>query len=98
MIKKNKIIKLTSATYLKDFKLRLIFNDGVSQTIDFKFFLDSSSNPDIKKFLNLKKFKNFSFENGELMWGDFELIFPIIDLYENNIMKSSSGKKERRVS
>ena len=23
--------------------------------------------------------------NGKLMWGDYDLIFPIIDLYENNL-------------
>ncbi len=27
------------------------------------------------------------------MWGDFDLIFPIIDLYENNLIKATHDKK-----
>jgi len=85
MSKKAKIIKLASVTYLKEYKLNLIFADGVSQLVDFQPFLESSTHAEVKKYLNLKKFKNFNFENNELMWGDFDLIFPIIDLYENNL-------------
>ena len=93
MSKKTKIIKLISVTYLKEFKLNLIFADGVSQLVDFKPFLESSSHAEVKKYLNLKKFKKFNFENNELMWGDFDLIFPIIDLYENNLIRNAQDKK-----
>lgn len=95
MSKKLKIIKLVSVIYLNDFKLNLTFADGVSQDIDFKPFLESSSHLEVKKYLNLKKFKKFNFKNNELMWGDFDLIFPIIDLYENNILRPNSVKKSR---
>lgn len=95
MSKKAKIIKLVSATYLKEFKLNLVFADGVSKLVDFKPFLESSNHAEVKKYLNLKKFKKFNFENNELMWGDFDLIFPIIDLYENNIMRLNLEKKKR---
>jgi hypothetical protein len=95
MSKKAKIIKLASATYLKEFKLNLVFTDGVSQLVDFQPFLESSTHVEVKKYLNLKKFKNFNFENNELMWGDFDLIFPIIDLYENNLLRTNLEKKNR---
>ena len=95
MIKKAKIIKLTSVTYLKEYKLNHIFADGFSQLVDFQPFLESSTHAEVKKYLNLKKFKNFNFENNELMWGDFDLIFPIIDLYENNLLRTNLEKKNR---
>jgi hypothetical protein len=92
---KTKIIKLVSATYFKEYKLNLVFADGVTQLVDFKPFLDSSNHLDVKKYLDLKKFKKFNFENNELMWGDFDLIFPIIDLYENNLLRVKLEKKKR---
>ncbi len=95
MSKNSKIVKLVSATYLKEFKLNLIFADGVSQLVDFQPFLESSTHTEVKKYLSLKKFKNFNFENNELMWGDFDLIFPIIDLYENNLLRTNLEKKNR---
>ncbi len=95
MSKKNKIIKLVSATYFKEYKLNLVFADGVTQLVDFKPFLESSKHLEVRKYLDLKKFKRFSFDNNELMWGDFDLIFPIIDLYENNIMRTKQGNKKR---
>jgi hypothetical protein len=94
MSKKNKIIKLVSVTYSKEYKLNLVFADGVSQLVDFKPFLESSRHQEVKKYLDLKKFKKFNFESNELMWGDFDLIFPIIDLYENNIMHENKPRKQ----
>lgn len=95
MSKKNKIIKLVSVIYSKEYKLNLVFADGVSQLVDFKPFLESSRHLEVKKYLDLKKFKKFNFENNELMWGDFDLIFPIIDLYENNIVRINLDNKKR---
>lgn len=95
MSKKLKIIKLVSVIYLSEFKLNLTFDDDISQLVDFKPFLESSSHLEVKKYLNLNKFKKFSFKNNELMWGDFDLIFPIVDLYENNLMRTNLEKKSR---
>jgi len=53
--------------------------------VDFEPFLRSSQHPDISKYLDLKRFRSFQCKNGELMWGDFDLIFPIADLYRNSI-------------
>jgi hypothetical protein len=33
----------------------------------------------------LKKFKSFHIENGDLMWGDYEMIFPITDLHRGEV-------------
>jgi hypothetical protein len=34
---------------------------------------------------NPEMFMTFRIEDGNLMWGDFDLVFPIVDLYEKNI-------------
>ncbi len=94
MSKKYKTIKLISVTYLKEYQLKLVFADGVTQLVDFKPFLESSSHSEIKKYLNIKKIKKFSFVNNELIWGDFDLIFPIINLYENKLMNQLKLTKE----
>ena len=65
-------------TYSKEYKLNLVLADGVSQLVDFIPFLESSKHLGVKKYLDLKKFKKFNFLNNELMWGDFDLIFPIM--------------------
>lgn len=78
-------IKLTSAKYLQNYEIKLLFEDGKEVIVDFYSFLNKSGNPEIKNYLNLEKFKNFKLENGDLMWGDFELLFPIQDLYDGKI-------------
>lgn len=81
-------LKIDSAKYLSDYAIRIKFNDGKEKLVDFKQFLSKSIHPSIKKFLDEKKFSNFSLTDGNLYWGDYELIFPISDLYNGKIGKS----------
>lgn len=81
------IINIITASQVGDCKLRLEFDDGVTQVVDFKPFLQRSLHPDIKTFLDDKRFAAFRLVHGELVWGDFELCFPIMDLYTNQIDK-----------
>lgn len=80
-------INITSAESIGDYQLRLVFGDGCSQDVDFGPFLSRSMHPGIRAFLDLKKFASFRLEHGELVWGDYELCFPVIDLYTNQIDK-----------
>ncbi len=80
-----KILSIVSAEYLHDYLIQIHFADGVKKDVDFSGFLNSSTNPHIREFLNHEKFKTFKILNGQLMWGDFELIFPITDLYSGKI-------------
>ncbi len=84
-IKSSPIIKILNVKYLKDYKLSLDFIDGKTQIVDFEPFLSTSLHPEIKKYLKPQNFKKFKLEGGELMWGDYDLIFPIMDLYHNRI-------------
>ena len=70
---------------MTDYKIHFKFNDGKENTVDFKPFIFASSHPDIKKYQNKKLFENFSLEYGEIEWNDYELAFPIFDLYKGYI-------------
>lgn len=79
------IIKITSAKFIIDYKINITFEDGEERLVDFYSFINKSLNPSIKNYLELKKFKTFEIKNGQLMWGDYELIFPVKDLYDNSL-------------
>ncbi len=36
-------------------------------------------------FLDRARFAEFAVRDGDLIWGDYDLCFPIADLYENRI-------------
>jgi len=79
------IINIVSAIQAGDFGIRLTFDDGTVQTVDFKPFLLHARHPEIRQWLDPQRFASFRLENGELIWGDFDLCFPMIDLYRNQI-------------
>ena len=81
----NKILNIDEANYIDEYKIHLKFNDGKENTIDFKPFLFASSHPDIKKYQNKILFQGFNLEYGEIEWNDYELAFPIYDLYQGKI-------------
>lgn len=78
-------LKVDSAKYLSDYAIRIKFNDGKERLVDFKPFLSKSLHPSIKKYLDENKFSNFSLTDGNLNWNDYDLIFPISDLYKGVI-------------
>jgi len=85
MISNEQTIIILKAEYKEDYKITLSFNDNTNQTIDFFPFLNSSLNPLIRRYLDIKEFKKFKIDDGDLEWNDYDLCFPIADLYENNI-------------
>jgi hypothetical protein len=78
-------IEVQKATYLGNFVIKFSFADGFESKVDFKPFLSSAQHPDIKKYLHEDEFKNFALINGNLIWNDFEMIFPLSDLYAGKI-------------
>jgi hypothetical protein len=76
-------INIVSAEPAGELQLRLRFDDGAEQVVDFKSFLSRAQHPDIRAFLDPERFAAFRIEHGELVWGDYELCFPVIDLYRN---------------
>lgn len=78
-------INITSAESVGDFRICLRFDDGMEQTVDFKPFLAHSLHPSIRAYLDPARFGAFRIEYGELVWGDYDLCFPVIDLYRNRL-------------
>lgn len=80
-------INIRTVTQIGKYQLRLIFDDGTMQNVDFGPFLSQSQHPDIRAYLDETRFNAYRLEHGELVWGDYDLCFPIIDLYTNQIEK-----------
>ena len=80
-------LEVTEAKYVSGYKLLLSFSDGEVRVVDFGPFLEKARNPDTTDFRDLKKFKSFHIDAGDLMWGDYQMIFPIMDLYRGTILK-----------
>lgn len=81
-------IAITSARLEGDYRIALSFSDGVQQSVDFGPFLRRQTHPALREWLDPARFANFRLEHGDLVWGDYELCFPIADLYDNNLEHS----------
>ena len=80
-----KYLSIEKAKYLDDYKIFLQFNDKKEVVVDFEKFITKSQHPDIRKYRNLELFRRFRLSYGEIEWNDYDLVFPINDLYHQNI-------------
>ncbi len=79
------VINVVSATQVGEYQLKIEFDDTSTQTIDFAKFLKQSRHPDVRAYLQPEKFSTFHIEYGELVWGDYDLCFPVMDLHRNRL-------------
>jgi hypothetical protein len=79
------VVQIEAVRYTVGYKLCVQFDDGHESTVDFGPFLRGSAHPSIRAYLDLKRFKNFTVEEGMLHWNDFDLVFPMADLYEGRV-------------
>ena len=80
------ILEIVAVKYLGGYCLEIAFQDGKKQQVDFEPFLRKAKNPDIRDFLDIEKFKSYRIEYGDLVWGDMDLCFPIMDLFNGRII------------
>ena len=85
MIADDLILDIVDAKFLGDYRIQLIFSDGVKRIIDFSPFLQKAVHSDIRKYLDPNLFERFTIDCGDLVWNDYELCFPLSDLYEGTI-------------
>lgn len=78
-------LRIKEARYIPRHRVDIKFNDGTRRVVDFGPFLKQAKNPMFTKYRRLKEFKSFHIQDGDLMWGDFEMIFPIEDLRQGKI-------------
>ena len=95
-------IKVIKYEPVGDLTLRITFNDNTIQVIDFTSFLDRAANPMITQYQDTDKFfSDITLEHGELIWGDYEMLFPVWDLYngivdfsKDNVIKQLRKNRE----
>jgi hypothetical protein len=80
-IPENAVIFVDRAEHVTDFQLRLTFSDATQRIVDFGPFLRGSHNPLIRAYLEPAAFARFTVKDGDLVWDDYDLCFPIEDLY-----------------
>lgn len=86
---KTTVIKVKNATYLDGYRLRIAFTDGKEKIVDFAEFITTSHKEVIAKYRTYLHFKKFKIEQGNIVWGkNWDLIFPVIDLYTGRICSS----------
>jgi hypothetical protein len=90
-LEKNVYITIKDAKYVNGYKIRIDFNDGKSNIVDFEVFLKNASNPMTRDYLDINKFRKFTIRDGDIDWNDYELCFPIADLYEGSILLKKQG-------
>jgi hypothetical protein len=79
------IVRIESAEYVPPYKLRLVFDDGHKSLVDFAPFLSRSRHPAFQAYHDRTRFRKFIVEDGFLHWNDFDLVFPMADLYAGKI-------------
>ncbi|MEI8093634.1 MAG: hypothetical protein WCG80_05435 [Spirochaetales bacterium] len=79
------LISVVAAEPAEGLQLRLRFEDGTQRLVDFAPFLRKSIHPDISKWLEPAAFSSYRIVHGDLVWGDYELCFPVADLYRGVI-------------
>ena len=60
---------ITNAVYISEYKVNITFADATEKTIDFGIFLKSYPHPQHNKYLDLKNFKKFKIDGGNIIWG-----------------------------
>ncbi len=80
------LLEIISASYTGNFTIKIRFSHGIQKLVDFKPFLISATHPSIRKYLDEKLFQEFKIIDGNLNWNDYDLIFPVADLFEGRIV------------
>lgn len=81
-----KYIQVVDAVYEGNYTVRISFNDGAIQRVDFGPFLIEQPHPQYNKYRDIEWFKAFSVEMGNLVWGEnWDLIFPVEQLHKGHI-------------
>ena len=55
------ILNITKADYINDFKVKILFNDGLEKIVDLKNYINSKKHPFFQPLKEVEEFKNFKF-------------------------------------
>lgn len=78
-------LSITGIEHLEDYQLRIHFSDGKLNIIDFGPWINALPTEEEREYLKPAKFKEYQVHLGHaLVWGEFDIIFPITALYHEN--------------
>jgi len=80
-------IDITTAEYVDGYRIKFSFSDGHEQIVDFGPFIKKSLHPSVKKYRKIELFKKFEIIGGGVGWNDYEMCYPLEDLYNDTIIK-----------
>lgn len=80
-----KTVHVQAVQQVRAYRLRIEFTDGKATEVDFEPFLRSATHPGIRRYLQPRRFKQFAITDGVLQWNDFDLVFPMAELYDGVI-------------
>lgn len=83
----NDVIDIISAEYVDNHRIKFSFSDGHKQIVDFGPFIKKSLHPSVRKYLKIELFKQFEIIGGGVGWNDYEMCYPLEDLYNDTILK-----------
>ena len=78
---------ITEAAIVDELKVDLTFSDNTRQVVNVGEFIRRHPHPQYNKYLDVRKFRRFSIENGNIVWGkNWDLMFPIEQLHSGSII------------
>ena len=78
---------ITEAAVVDELKVDLTFSDNTRQIVNVGEFIRRHPHPQYNKYLDVRKFRRFSIENGNIVWGKYwDLMFPIEQLHSGSII------------
>ena len=84
-LSENAVIFVKRAEHAGGYRIKLTFNDGTERIVDFGSFLCQSHKPLIPAYLDPAAFARFVVRDGDLIWDDYDMCFPIADIYEGRV-------------
>jgi len=85
--------QIIKAKYLNNFLIELVFADGKINKVNFESFVNNY--PAYPEYKNIENFKKFKLVEGNIVWGEnWDIIFPLVDLYNNNLKNSDFKNDE----
>lgn len=77
---------ITKAEDMGNLTVSLTFSDNTVQTVDIGDFIRRHPHPQYNKYLDPRKFRRFTIDNGSIVWGkNWDLIFPVEHLYAGRL-------------
>ena len=78
---------VVEAKDIGNFTLYITFSDNTRKNVNIGDFIRLHPHPQYNKYLDPKKFKKFTIENGNIVWGkNWDLIFPVEQLYSGTVI------------